>query len=199
MNRLAKKRVLSAGFLVVSLLLALPPAGQARETGQGAANVQVDYASARREMQDFEGVINSLLAQTFTNPFGLVQKPKGVYLPGYGQMFSFLVNIHRAVINTPFGQYTKGEEISPQQKRKRIEDLKDKLMHLLFDRGSGLRQVKENEYITIVAFFEDRNFPDEENQNKTIVLSASKKDLDEYSQKQDQWSEFKQRMKIVEY
>ena len=114
-------------------------------------------------------------------------------------MFSFVVNIHRAVINTPFGKYTRGNPISPEEKKKRIEDVKDKLIRLLLDRGEGFRQVKTDESVTIVAFFEDRNFPEEASQNRTIVMSATKKDLDDYAKKQDKWQEFKQRMTIVEY
>jgi hypothetical protein len=129
----------------------------------------------------------------------LDQKPKGFYLPGYGQTYNFLVNIHRAVINTPFGKYTRGEEITPQQKKKRIEELKNELSRLLLDRGSGLRQLRQDEYVTIVALFEDRTFPDEENQSRTIVLRASRKDLDECSKSKNQWEEFKQRMKVIEY
>ena len=151
------------------------------------------------EIQDFEQIINGVLSESFTNPFGLVQEPKGAYLPGYGHMFSFLVNIHRAVINTPFGKYTRKKPISSEEKKKRIEDIKDKLIRLMLDRGVGFRQVKTDESVTIVAFFEDRNFPEEASQNRTIVLSATKKDLDAYANKQDQWQQFKERMTIVEY
>jgi hypothetical protein len=46
---------------------------------------------------------------------------------------------------------------------------------------------------------EDRNFPDEPSENKTIVLSVLKRDLDEFGNRSDRLKEFKQRMKIVEY
>src|SRR5262249_504002 len=101
-------------------------------------------------------------------------------------------------VNTPFGQVRR-EEITPEQKRRRIEDLKDKLVKVLQDSGDTLRQLKKEETVSIVVFVEDRNMPDEENQNKTIVLSVLKKDLDELGHKDDRSREFKQRMKIVEY
>jgi len=198
MNRgVDMKRAIYLSYLLALALLAIPSAAGGQEAARAGA--KVDLASARLEIQNFEEIINGVLNESFTNPFGLVQEPKGAYLPGYGDMFSFLVNIHRAVINTPFGKYTRKNPISTEEKKERIEDIKDKLIRLLMNRGVDLRQVRTDESVTIVAFFEDRNFPEETSQNRTIVLSATKKDLDEYAKKQDKWQEFKERMTIVEY
>lgn len=193
------KRVRYLSWFLAVTLLTIPLAAAFQESTRSEADAEVDLDSARQEIQNFEGIINGVLNESFSNPFGLIQEPKGAYLPGYGHMFSFLVNIHRAVINTPFGKYTRSNPISPEEKKKRIEDVKDKLIRLLLNRGESFRQVRADESVTIVAFFEDRNFPEEASQNRTIVMSATKKDLDDFAKKQDQWQEFKQRMTIVEY
>jgi hypothetical protein len=193
------KRAKYLGYLLSAALVAIPIVSAHQESSRAETEAKIDLASARREIQNFEVIINGVLNESFKNPFGLVQEPKGAYLPGYGHMFSFLVNIHRAVINTPFGKYTRKNPIGPEEKKKRIEDIKDKLIRLLLDQGDGFRQVGNDESVTIVAFFEDRNFPEETSQNRTIVLSATKKNLKEYAKKQDQWEAFKQRMTIVEY
>ncbi len=190
------KRGLFSSILLVGFLSA-PLAGQA---GRGAQDGEkVDFSSARQEIQGFESTINNVINAAFTSPFALNQKAKGVYLPGYGFSFNFLVNIHRALINTPFGELRSGAQITPEQKKRRIEDLKKKLIRTLFDGGDGLRQLPRGEAVTIVAFFEDRNFPDEPSENKTIVLTVLKKDLDELGHKEDTLKEFEQRVKIVEY
>jgi len=119
-------------------------------------------------------------------------------LQGYGVAFTFMVNIHRALINTPFGQIHR-EGITQEQKKQRIDELKDQLARVLLEKGSGLRLLRKEEAVTIVGFFEDRNFPDEQNQNKTVILSVLKGDLDEALHKNNRWQEFKQRMKIIEY
>ena len=72
-------------------------------------------------------------------------------------------------------------------------------MRVLADYGDGLRQVRKDESVTIVAFIEDRTFPDEENQNKTIVLRAYKRDLDDLARRENRWKELKLRMEIIEY
>ena len=77
--------------------------------------------------------------------------------------------------------------------------MKKKLVRLLFDSGDSLRQMRKEDTVTIIAFFEDRNFPDEPNENKTIVISVLKRDLDELAHKEDRLRDFEQRVKIVEY
>ncbi len=193
--------------LAVTVILGIwaagpPPAALRSPTAavaQESADTRVDFESARREIQNFEAAIYAIINETFANPYGLVNRPKGVYLPGYGDMFAFLVNIQRAVIKTPWGEVRGAQEVTPAQKKQRMAELTDRLVRLLLDRGTSLTQLRPDESVAIVAFFEDRNFPDEENQSRTIVLSALKKDLEEWSRRADRWKEFKQRMKIVEY
>ena len=191
-------RVVLAVLLSGSLSSSLE--AQATRSPQEGSDVKVDYTATRREIRNFEGILNSVISSMFgSSPFALVQKPKGVYLQGYGVELSFLINIHRAVISTPFGDYRQGIEITPELKKRRIDELKERLVKVLQDNGDGLRQLKKDELVTIVAFFEDRNFPDEPNENKTLILSIHKKDLDELARRDDRWNEFKQRMTIVEY
>jgi len=180
---------------LVGCVLASATAGQAA----GGGSQDVDYNQARREIQGFEAAVDNTIGSTFGNPFALVQKTKGVYLQGYGVMFDFLINIHRAVITTPFGQVRRDREINPAEKRRRIGELKDKLVRLLTEKADTLRQMRKEDSVTIVAFLEDSNFPDEESQTKTIVLRAFKRDLDDLGHKPDGWRELLRKMEITEY
>jgi hypothetical protein len=165
-----------------------------------ASDVKLNYAFTQQDILRFEAAVNEVIQSTFSaSPFAIVQKAKGAYLQGYGVSIAFLVNIHRAVVNTPFGEIRSRGGMTPDLKRKRIEELKENLIRVLQDSGGAFRQLRKEDYVTIVAFVEDRNFPDEPSASKTIVLSALKKDLDELGRKNDRLKEFKQRMKIVEY
>ena len=187
-------------LLAVLLLLDIPAWAQASRGMHSDGETKIDYALARREIQAFETVVNNMIASAFSSsPFALVQKTKGVYLPGYGTSFNFLINIHRAMVSTPFGEIRRFEDTSPEQKRKRIEDLTEKLVRTLLEYGSYLTQLSKDESVAIVAFYEDRNFPDEANQNRTVVISATKRDLEDFAGNQNRLKEFKQRVKIVEY
>jgi hypothetical protein len=167
---------------------------------QEARETKVDYVATQRDISRFEEVLNGLIDRTFSSsPFAVVQKAKGAYLPGYGISLTFTINIHRAVINTPFGQVRRPSTVTPDIKRKLIEELKEKLIRAMYENGDNFGQLSKDDLITIVAFFEDRNFPDEPSENKTIVLSTLKKDLDELGGKVDRLKAFRQRIKIVEY
>ena len=188
-----------AAFIIWILVFSAPalPFGGAN---QDSAEPKMDYALAQQEIRKFELVVNDVINSTFSSsPFAVVQKAKGAYLPGYGISLSFMINIHTAMINTPFGQVQRRPEISPEMKRKRIDELKEKLIRVLQDNGESFRQLRKEDNVTVIAFIEDRNFPDEPSANRTIVLSAFKKDLDELGRKTDRLKEFRQRMKIVEY
>jgi hypothetical protein len=183
-------------------ILGLPIAAQAsgKKPDGDNENAKVDYSAANREILQFESVINKMITSTFSSsPFAVVHMAKGAYLEGYGIVFNFTINIHTAVISTPFGQFRTREENTPELKKRRIEELKEKLIWMLQDNGEILRQLRKKDTVTIIAYFEDRNFPDEPNENKTILLSALKKDLDELGHKNNRLKEFKQRMKIIEY
>ncbi len=187
-------------FIIFALLAfgwsAVPASAQ---TARGDAG-GIDYTAVSREMRGFEAVVNKALISAFDGQsFALSQQTKGAYIQGYGVTFTFIINIHRALV-TPFGVVPgAGTEITPEQKRRRIEDLKDTLGKIILDNAWSLRHVRREDAITIVGFFEDRNFPEEPNQNKTVVLSVMKKDLDDIAGAKDRWKDFKLRMKSVEY
>ena len=184
---------------VFGLLLAAGLFSSAAMAQAPGSETRADLASARQDIQGFEGLINKLLGEQIKNSFVSVQKSKGAYLQGYGVMFSFVVNIHRATIQSPFGPVARADPDTPEEKKRQIEELKDRLVKLLQSNADRLRQLRKDEYVSIVMFVEDRNFPDEENQNKTVVLSVLKRDADELARREDRSREFKQRMRIVEY
>jgi hypothetical protein len=183
--------LLFMAFWVFTLPLA---AQKARVSGE------TNLVAARIEIEQFGAMLSNVVSASFnSSPFALVQKPKGAYLQGYGVAFQFVVNIHRAVLNTPFGQMRRGNEITPEAKKRLIDDLKEKLIQTLSDNGASLVQLKGEDTVSIVAFIEDQKIPDEPNENKVITISVLKKDLDELAGKADRINEFKQRIKIIEY
>jgi len=194
----ASKRIVAV--LLLFGISGLPPASRSFEVNEAGDKSKIDYASTQQEILRFETVVNELISSAFSSsPFALVQKTKGAYLAGYGLSFAFQVNIHRAVVNTPFGQIRKGAAATTELKKQRISELKEKLILLLQESGETFRELGKEDSVTIIAFIEDRNIPDEPNANKTIILTALKKDIDEFGHQQERFKEFKQRIKIVEY
>jgi hypothetical protein len=195
------KGIKKSCFAVVLLVWIIHlPLGPNLAVAQKNPDTKPDSTFTRQEIQKFEASVREVINNAFhSSLFAMDQKPKGAYLQGYGIALSFLVNIHRAIIDTPFGEIRAQGEITPELKLRRIEEVKEKLIRALQDSGAMFPQLRKEDNVTIIAFFEDRNFPDEQSANKTIVLSALKKDLDELGHKNERLREFKQRMRIVEY
>ncbi len=164
---------------------------------QTGKQVKVDYSQVRPCIQSFELALSEAINSSFPNQLGIMQKPRGAYLRGFGYEFSFLLDIRRA-IQTPFGPLNNDPDKTPEQRKQRVENFKDNLVRLLLSNGRGMAQLQPNESIAIIAHFDEFN-PAEGVTSKTLILSVLKKDLDEIGNKQDRFNEFKQRVKTVEY
>src|SRR3974377_1024281 len=57
----------------------------------------------RDQIGVFESVLNQNLSPTFPGPFGYLDKARGAYLPGYGLVFTFEVNLNPRPQLGPFG------------------------------------------------------------------------------------------------
>jgi hypothetical protein len=194
----ASKR--TAAVLLLFAIGGFLHAMQIAEASQARGSGNYDYASAQQDTLRFEAVVNSVIGDIFSaSSFAVVQKTKGAYLAGYGISSAFLVNIHRGVVNTPFGQIKPRSAATAELKKQRIEELKEKLILVLHQSGEFFEQLGKEDHITITAFIEDRNIPDEPNANKTIILTVLKKDMDQFGQRVERLQEFKKRVKIVEY
>jgi hypothetical protein len=178
----------------------LPPARHSLEGSQASGERKIDYASIQQGILKFEAIVDNVINSTFrSTPFALVQKTKGAYLEGYGLSFAFLVNIHRAMLNTPFGQIKRAAATSPELKKQRIDELRENLIQTIQENGESFRQLGKEDCVTIIAFVEDRNIPDEPSASKTIILTILKRDMDELGHQQERFQDFKKRIKIVEY
>src|SRR5262245_34064425 len=87
--------VLWRALAVVMLFLVCGTSLEARDA--------VDYRVLRNEMQIFETILQTAIKNEFNHPLALVHEPRGTYLPGYGVTFTFLLNINRDEVETPFG------------------------------------------------------------------------------------------------
>jgi hypothetical protein len=189
------KRAFAA--LLLLCLFSFSLAAQVSDNRRKDADARMNYTGARQNVLAFEGALNEAL-QAFVKDFlGIKNDARGAYLPGYGINFAFAIDIKRAIITTPFGDLHQNPATA-EQKRQKIEELKEILIRVLQDNGKRFQLLGKEDYVTIVAFIDDKNFG-APSANKTIVLSAAKKDLDELGNKNDRLKEFKQRIKIVEY
>ncbi len=183
----------SARLIALAACLALiqPLAAQT-----GSSNL----SALKGEMKVFEAVINETMVQTFAPPFGLLEKAKGAYLPGFGIVFSLEVNLTPVRPLSPFNmQPLSKEELAKAQKmrRERLGVIKTAVPRLLADHGGGLRDVSSDESVAVVVHlfplpYEDEKLPSQ------IVLEVKKSDLDQYSERKLSYAEFEKKVSVLE-
>jgi hypothetical protein len=152
------------------------------------------------EMKVFEAVIDGTMAQTFAPPFGLLEKTKGTYLPGFGLAFSLEVNLYPTRVPNPFNMTPLSKtELEKAQKMKleRIATIKKSVPRLLADHAISLRDLSSDDSVAVVVhLFEmepgDTKLPDQ------LVIETRKSDLDQFWDKKISYADLVGKVKILE-
>jgi hypothetical protein len=157
-------------------------------------------SALKGEMKVFEAVVDGTMAQTFAPPFGLLEKTKGTYLPGFGLAFSLEVNLYPMRVPNPFNMtpLSKAElEKAQKMKLERIATIKQSVPRLLADHAVSLRDLSSDDSIAVVVYlFEmepgDTKFPDQ------LVIETRKSDLNQFWDKKISYEELVAKTKILE-
>jgi hypothetical protein len=159
-----------------------------------------DLSPLKAEMKVFEAVVDGTLAQTFAPPFGLLEKTKGTYLPGFGLVFSLEVNLYPMRTPNPFNMspLSKGELDKAQEAmRERIVTIRQSVPRLLADHAVSLRHLGSGDSVAVVVhLFEmqsgDAKLPDQ------LVITIRKSDLDQFWDKKITYQDLTAKMTILE-
>ena len=185
----------SGRAVMVGLAIWLLPLWSAR-----AQSPPSHLSALKGEMKVFEAVVDGTMAQTFAPPFGLLEKTKGTYLPGFGLAFSLEVNLYPMRVPNPFNMtpLSKAElEKAQKMKLERIATIKQSVPRLLADHAVSLRDLSSDDSIAVVVYlFEmepgDTKFPDQ------LVIETRKSDLNQFWDKKISYEELVAKTKILE-
>ena len=166
----------------------------------GQAQSPSNLSALKGEMNVFEAVIDGTMAQTFSPPFGLLEKTKGTYLPGFGLAFSLEVNLYPTRVLNPFDMtpLSKAElEKAQKMKLERIAIIKQSVPRLLADHAMSLRSLSADDSVAVVVYlFElqprDTKLPDQ------LVIETRKADLNQFWDKKISYEELVGKMKVLE-
>ena len=144
-------------FFVFALLLLAAVAPSAKAADNPAA--------LKRQMQEFERVLNQALLQMFENrPFAILQEAKSVYLPGFGIVVHTELNLYPMRWILPFSPdpYSEKElKTEREQKAERLRNLNGRLRDLLLAQSVAFSQVSAEENLAVVIhLFNPRPFPE---------------------------------------
>lgn len=165
----------------------------------GTANLSaknLNLVILKNDTQVFERIVSEILKQNFSSPFALTQEPEGAYLPDYGVVVSFHLNINRSRIRTPFGEIPREEKRS---KEEQMQILQDSMVRCLADYGGTFRELSDQDRVSISSHVEDRNELDPAERVSVMVITASKQDIDLLTSKQITFEVFRERVQITEY
>jgi hypothetical protein len=152
------------------------------------------------EMKVFEAVIDETIAQTFGPPFGLLEKTKGTYLPGFGLAFSLEVNLYPTRVLNPFDMtpLSKAElEKTQKLKLERIATIKRSVPRLLADHAMSLRNLNADDSVAVVVHLFEMQ-PGDAKLPEQLVIETRKSDLNQFWDKKISYEELVGRMKILE-
>jgi len=160
-----------------------------------------NLSALKAEMKVFEAVIDGTMAKTFAPPFGLLEKTKGTYLPGFGLAFSLEVNLYPLRVPNPFvnmSPLSKAElEKAQKVKLERIAIIKQSVPRLLADHAMSLRDLASDDYVAVVVHLFDME-PAEDRFPGQLVIEARKSELDQLWDKKISYQELVAKIKILE-
>lgn len=111
------------------------------------------------------------------DPFSLLGATRGVYLDGYGVVFTTEVDLAPSAAPNPFRPaYGRGELMLLKEKKKyRIQQLKESMRAMLYECASTLDTLRTDENITIAVTVPYFRWENSEGMPRQIVLTATRK------------------------
>lgn len=167
--------------------------------GADAQKGRTDLKKVREEMDVLESVLDQSLTQSFGGPFGYLEKVRGIYLPSFGVVFSFEVNLTPLSIAGPFSGRPSPEDLIAQGKEatRRTEEAKTMAERTLADSGHRLDALAPMESVAIAIH--TVAVQQEGVVRSTVVIQCTKQLIDSHESKAIDRAAFLRELTIVEY
>lgn len=163
-----KGATLAAALLATAAVAAAPDAPRVSRAALAAIEKNFD-ARIERDIID--------------NPFLLLGTTRGVYLPGYGAVFTAELNLITLPAFTPFHPHFTKEELAKIRAKKleRLPRLKRLMQETLVGAAASLDTVPPNERIAVgVSLFYHRSWEDTTGLPSQVIMEAQKQSLLDY-------------------
>jgi len=161
----------------------------------------IDLRALKAQLEAFQSIVNRDIAQTFAQPFVLLQDTKGTYLPQFGVVFHLEVNLHPLRMLNMFDRrpYTEEElQKAREAKLEKVGELKTRLSALLLEHGTKLTEVPADQNVAVVVHL--FNLPSESEGLPTqLVMETSRGALLEAQAKRMPAAEFEKRQSFLEF
>lgn len=191
--RLRKRAHGKTAAVALALAVSITAASEAQTSPARAGEL-------KGKIHVLQAVIDKNLEQTFTLPFGILEKTKGTYLADFGLVFSVEVNLYPMRQLTPFSpQPYSAEELEQARKKKmdRIAVIKKTVPQLLADHAVNLNELGPEESVAVVVHLfhvqaEGEQLPTQ------IIVQVKKGDLEQFRANKISNAELRSRVKMSE-
>ena len=159
----------------------------------------LDLAVVKQNIEVFEGILSTVLQQNFSDPFAVLEKPKGAYLDGFGTVFSFEIDI--ATVKRPnlFSQTRSTPEEEKKVFNDRLPKLKELMLKTLADHGDSMTAIGSEEHIAIVAQLFNSGFLSRPMELKTVIARTAKKNVLDYKAGRLSYDDLKKKIEVLQY
>ena len=159
-------------------------------------------ATLRAQVQQFQALIDRDLQTALDHPFGMLQDPKGIYLPNFGVVFHMEMNLAPMRMNSMFDvrPYTEEElRQSHGTKIERIRELKAHLSELLRVHGSELSAVPPEQSVAVAVHLFNMPFERTEDLPTQIVIEVRRGMLSDPQAQLASAEEFRNKISIFDF
>ncbi len=166
----------------------------------GAADQEkIDLGKMREQIRMLESVLNTSLNQSFPGPFAYLDGARGAYLPGYGVVFTFEVNlsVNRGMAGPFGGAPQPSPKVRKDEEKQRRDQARAMAEKVIADFGHTVEQLGANESLAIVI--QGAAVGDHGVEKSTMVLRASKHDIDGLRANTLDRAAFLRKLQVLEY
>lgn len=159
---------MKSALLLFALASVLVAADRPRVTRDDLAGVEKNMDSAIRSWD-------------VTEPYDLLGFTRGVYLPGYGVVFTTEVNLMLTVI-TPFKLPPTGAKLQQlkEKKQKRLAFVRNWMRETLVNAGSTLNEVPSGEKVVYAVTIFYQSFEDHSGMPNQVIIEAPRQALADF-------------------
>lgn len=126
-----------------------------------------------------ESLFNKLRRFDINAPIDVLGLPRGIYLPGYGAVFTAEVNIVQVAGISPFRPAISPEEIARvrEAKTKRLPTVRDMMRQMLVDSAASLDRVPMTEQVVLGFVLVHHSWEDRKGLPLMITMQAQRQAL----------------------
>jgi len=157
-----------SALLLLALVSVLPAADRPRVSREAMAGVERNMDSAIRSWD-------------VTEPYDLLGFTRGVYLPGYGVVFTTEVNLMITVM-TPFNLPPTGKKLLQlkEKKQQRLAFVRNWMRETLVNAGASLDEVPPGERIVYAMTIFYQSFEDHTGMPNQVIIEAPRQALADF-------------------